>query len=200
MVLSAKAGVPVGLEVSERHQIHMSSALGQHSVGTEQNLGATCYMNSYLQVWFQNDTFRDAVFRCSTDPRESIAKQPLYHLQVIFAALQRGLAASFNPVALVQCLQLNAGEQQDSQECAGPLFSKYDYSLLILRPRFGKLFMEELDRRFKRQTSEDLKRVIPTCFEGQHAYVTQCRRCKWRSEKVEQYRELSVPLKVGRLI
>lgn len=126
MVLSAKAGVPVGLEVSERHQIHMSSALGQHSVGTEQNLGATCYMNSYLQVWFQNDTFRDAVFRCSTDPRESIAKQPLYHLQVIFAALQRGLAASFNPVALVQCLQLNAGEQQDSQECAGPLFSKYN--------------------------------------------------------------------------
>ena len=81
-----------------------------------QNLGATCYMNSYLQVWFQNDTFRSAVFRCTTSEKTPVADQPLFHLQVIFAALEKRLAASYNPLPLVQCLRLNQTEQQDAQE------------------------------------------------------------------------------------
>lgn len=77
-------------------------------------------MNSFLQVWFQNEHFRNAVFRCHTNPNGSVSDRALFQLQVIFAALERGLAASFNPVALVQTLNLNEGEQQDAQEYESP--------------------------------------------------------------------------------
>lgn len=81
-----------------------------------QNLGATCYVNSYLQVWYQNEPFRRAVFSCALDPTKDLEKQPLYHLQVIFAALQEARMKAFNPVDLVKSLDIDTSDQQDAQE------------------------------------------------------------------------------------
>lgn len=109
--LEATPGVPIGLQVGRTRtpsDYSLTSAL--------QNLGATCYMNSFLQVWFQNEHFRNAVFRCATNPDAQGIEKALFQLQIIFAALERGLASSFNPVALVETLKLNQGEQQDAQE------------------------------------------------------------------------------------
>jgi len=41
---------------------------------------------------------------------------PIFQLQVTFAALQESTQNSFNPVKLVESLQLCATEQQDAQE------------------------------------------------------------------------------------
>ena len=56
--------------------------------------------------------------------------------------------------------------------------------------------MDKLSTEFKRQSSPEIKDIVETCFEGQLAYVTQCTRCKWRSEREDKYSELSIPLKV----
>jgi hypothetical protein len=81
-----------------------------------QNLGATCYVNSYLQVWYQNEPFRRAVYACALDPNKDITKQPLYHLQVTFAALQEAQLKAFSPIDLVKSLDIDATDQQDAQE------------------------------------------------------------------------------------
>lgn len=81
-----------------------------------QNLGATCYVNSYLQVWYQNVPFRKAVFACALDPSKEPAQQPLYHLQVTFAALQEAELKAFSPIDLVKSLDINTTDQQDAQE------------------------------------------------------------------------------------
>lgn len=87
------------------------------------NLGATCYANSFLQVWFQNRQFRSAVYRCI--PSTSALKLedlPLFQLQVTFTALQKGPTSVFNPQPLVRSLRLQETEQQDSSECKCPDF------------------------------------------------------------------------------
>lgn len=81
-----------------------------------QNLGATCYANSLLQVWFQNVIFRAGVYSCRPATTGRVDASPLFQLQVIFAALQAGHAKAFNPVELVRTLRLDSGEQQDAQE------------------------------------------------------------------------------------
>lgn len=86
------------------------------------NLGATCYANSYLQVWFQNRPFRSAVYQCAVPSSSSSAVKledaPLFQLQVTFTALQKGRTSVFNPKPLVRSLKLQETEQQDSSECA----------------------------------------------------------------------------------
>lgn len=81
-----------------------------------QNLGSTCYVNSYLQVWFQDEPFRRGVYACAPDPDKELASQPLYNLQVTFAALQEAQVKAFSPVDLVKSLGIDTTDQQDAQE------------------------------------------------------------------------------------
>ncbi|TFY64882.1 hypothetical protein EVJ58_g2344 [Rhodofomes roseus] len=62
---SRKPGLPVGLR----------------------NLGATCYANAYLQVWFQDLPFRNGVYRCQLpeDEKFSLEKQPDPTLKTLVA-------------------------------------------------------------------------------------------------------------------
>lgn len=88
------------------------------------------------QVWFQDHAFRDGVYRCnpSQEPGKDLEvscgdfwteyvlkillykDSPIFQLQVTFAALQESTQNVFNPVKLVESLQLRATEQQDAQE------------------------------------------------------------------------------------
>lgn len=102
----------------------------------------------------------------------------MFQLQVIFAALQSGNAKAFNPVDLVRSLRLDTGEQQDAQE-------------------FAKLFMDVLDKEFKKQAPQSgLRELVHRQFEGTVLYGTQCARCKTKSERREPFKELALTLKV----
>ncbi|TDL21582.1 cysteine proteinase [Rickenella mellea] len=141
------------------------------------NLGATCYANAFLQVWFQDLAFRAGVYQCQP-PRDSNHKyedSPIFQLQVTFAALQVGIENVFNPIKLVESLMLRTSEQQDAQE-------------------FSKLFMSHLDSEFKKQTLPRLKSLIPDQFEGKLLYATVCENCKNRSERESQFLELELNL------
>ncbi|KAG6918120.1 hypothetical protein DXG01_016308 [Tephrocybe rancida] len=66
---------------------------------------------------------------------------PIFQLQVTFAALQESIQNCFNPVKLVESLQLRTTEQQDAQE-------------------FSKLFMSHLDAEFKKQANPKVKSLV----------------------------------------
>ncbi|KAI0321663.1 hypothetical protein OF83DRAFT_1168297 [Amylostereum chailletii] len=141
------------------------------------NLGATCYANAYIQVWFQDLAFRNGVYRCLPphDKDNSFEDSPIFQLQSTFAALQDGKKKVFNPVKLVESLKLRTSEQQDAQE-------------------FSKLFMSHLDNEFQKQSDPSLKSLLSDQFEGQQAYTTTCHKCKTRSETNSNFLELELNL------
>ncbi|CAA7271556.1 unnamed protein product [Cyclocybe aegerita] len=158
------------------------------------NLGATCYANASLQVWYRDLAFRSGVYswkppdnipveRYKAGPPSDLMKlqgydilgqdSPIFQLQVTFAALQGGNKSAFNPTKLVESLQLRASEQQDAQE-------------------FSKLFMTHLDAEFKKQASPSVKSLIEDQFQGSQAYGTICHACKNRSERSFDFLEIEV--------
>ena len=127
-------------------------------------------------MWFQDEIFRAGVFKCLLSNRRAAEEQPLFHLQVTFAALQAGQAKAFNPVDQVRVLRLDEGEQQDAQE-------------------FAKLFMDMLDREFKKQHQDEaLRKLVSTQFEGGITYGTKCKNCQTRREHQDTFKEIDLTL------
>ena len=42
-----------------------------------QNLGATCYANSFLQVWYRDVKFREGVYSCLPPANGNVEVRPL---------------------------------------------------------------------------------------------------------------------------
>ncbi|KIJ69021.1 hypothetical protein HYDPIDRAFT_178940 [Hydnomerulius pinastri MD-312] len=139
------------------------------------NLGATCYANAFLQVWFRDLAFRNGVYQCqpSQDTENKFEDSPVFQLQVTFAALQESTQDVYNPVKLVESLKLSTSEQQDAQE-------------------FSKLFMSHLDNEFQKQLTPSLRTLIPDQFQGQQVYGTLCHNCKNKSERTTDFLELEI--------
>lgn len=141
------------------------------------NLGATCYANAFLQVWYQDLPFRAGVYNCepSPDKETKFSESPIFQLQVTFAAMQAGKQSVFNPVKLVESLRLRTTEQQDAQE-------------------FSKLFMAHLDSEFQKQADPKLKSLVADQFQGKQVYTTVCSNCNTRSECESEFLELEMTL------
>ncbi|CUA74929.1 ubiquitin carboxyl-terminal hydrolase 48 [Rhizoctonia solani] len=143
------------------------------------NLGATCYANAFLQVWFQDIAFRAGVYTCVPElsllPGKGVEESPIYQLQMTFGALQHSNEKAFNPVKLVECLGIRAGEQQDAQE-------------------FSKLFMSHLDNEFKKQENTLVRSLVTDQFEGRQVYGTRCATCQNASEHQSTFLEIEISL------
>ncbi|KAF5389843.1 hypothetical protein D9757_003699 [Collybiopsis confluens] len=156
------------------------------------NLGATCYANASLQVWFRDPIFRAGVYSYPLVGSESkFMESPIFQLQVTFAALQHSIQSVFNPSKLVESLQLRAAEQQDAQEWGN---YRYLSSPFSCPGRFSKLFMTHLDAEFKKQPEVSLQSLITSQFEGEQVYGTQCDSCGYCSERSTNFLEIEVNL------
>lgn len=144
------------------------------------NLGATCYVNTFLQVWFHNLELRRTLYLCQNSWVERQETDSEYepqticeHLQYLFALLQNSSRRSIDPSGLVKALGLNTGQQQDAQE-------------------FSKLFLSLLEDILSKQKNPSLQNVIQQQFCGTISYVTICDQCSRSSSLPSRFYELEL--------
>ncbi|KAG0329757.1 Ubiquitin carboxyl-terminal hydrolase 48 [Dissophora globulifera] len=152
------------------------SKRAESSPGGMKNLGATCYANSLLQVWFHDLAFRDAIYRCRFNENTDKSMSALYQLQLLFVHLDRGLKDFYNPLSLINALKLDTATQQDAQE-------------------FCNLFMAQIDNQFQKQPDFKLSEFITNQFQGHYSYNTTCKNCKKTSKRDCTYYELMLNIK-----
>ncbi|XP_053599111.1 ubiquitin carboxyl-terminal hydrolase 48 [Microplitis demolitor] len=152
------------------------------------NLGATCYVNSLIQVWFHNEDMRRIIYKwnITEDPeeRESLQRsqgknspyQPVTvvgQLQYIFAMMQFGNRRLLDPTSLARALSLDTGTQQDAQE----------FSKLLLAHIEGKI-----------QQNHHLKTLLQRLTQGTYIYVNRCSTCSTEYETPTTFYELDLQL------
>uniref|UniRef100_A0A1A8JP84 Ubiquitin carboxyl-terminal hydrolase 48 n=3 Tax=Nothobranchius TaxID=28779 RepID=A0A1A8JP84_NOTKU len=144
------------------------------------NLGATCYVNTFLQVWFHNLELRRSLYQFHNSRAEEHNIQSDYepqsiceHLQYLFALLQNSNRKYIDPSGLVKALGLDTGQQQDAQE-------------------FSKLFLSLLEDTLSKQKNPSLQNVIQQQFCGQFSYVTECNQCGRSSALPSRFYELEL--------
>ncbi|XP_048182262.1 ubiquitin carboxyl-terminal hydrolase 48 isoform X2 [Corvus hawaiiensis] len=144
------------------------------------NLGATCYVNTFLQMWFLNLELRQALYLCPSACGDSVPKDTDYepqticeHLQYLFALLQNSKRRYIDPSGFVKALGLDTGQQQDAQE-------------------FSKLFMSLLEDTLSKQKNPDVRNIVQKQFCGEYAYVTVCNQCGRESKLVSKFYELEL--------
>eukprot|EP00043_Microstomoeca_roanoka_P018121 m.192687 g.192687 ORF g.192687 m.192687 type:complete len:1148 (-) comp16771_c0_seq14:5079-8522(-) len=146
------------------------------------NMGATCYVNSFLQVFFHSIDFRQAIFAYNPPPavpeERTMAQQLLDQLQRAFALLQATNTRSFAPQDLVTALGLERHVHQDM-------------------PEFQKLMLSMIQPEL--QTQEDNPTIRSflaggTCFEGETIRETTCHTCHNASRSKDTFGEVAVHL------
>ncbi|XP_036150538.1 ubiquitin carboxyl-terminal hydrolase 48-like [Monomorium pharaonis] len=153
------------------------------------NLGATCYVNSLIQMWFHNEDMRRIIYKwdITEDPEEKEAlyqckKAGLssYHpvtavgqLQYIFAMMQFGNRSLLDPINLAIALSLDTRTQQDAQE----------FSKLLLCHIEGKL-----------QQNSELKQMLQMLTQGKYSYINRCSTCSTEYPTSTTFYELDLQL------
>ena len=141
------------------------------------NLGNTCYINSLLQIWFHNSTFRQAIYDWKEEEEDQAEEEGKVaaSLQRLFAKMEFTRRKFVDPREFISQLGINPGIQQDAQE-------------------FSKLFISLLEESLSHQRTDSVRTMVESQFRGEYTYVTTCLNCNQQSARSSQFYELDLAL------
>lgn len=158
------------------------------------NLGATCYINSLLQLWFHNINIRNAILNWDPmDDEDEKTNHTLFnensyepiteigHLQLIFAQMQFGNQATINPLLFVNSLNIDISIQEDSEE-------------------FQNYLITFCHKKFNSQSNVSVRDMVKDNFFGEYNSVTICLNCKTESVTSSQFREICLNIKCHKTV
>ncbi|KAI0980610.1 hypothetical protein GJ496_005723 [Pomphorhynchus laevis] len=164
------------------------------------NIGATCYANSYIQVWMHNPVFRNVIMsqeifsdvdvytpeldeetissKTSTfddfpkDLYIKVDNDLLLGLQAVFTLLRHSKRRYVNPDFLLRSLRLDGNRHQDAQE-------------------FSSLFLNLLENEFSLQGRPNF---VNDMFQSHLLYSIKCLSCGASSSSSTEFKELQLPV------
>ena len=179
------------------------------------NLGATCYVNSLLQLLFHNPQFRKAIYLW--DPREDPKEKTQFTVNGVQnhdveMSSQNGQSSSsdqappasptvvpipFHPRSAIGHLQRTFALLQFGKfNCVDP--SDFVRSLDLDENQqqdaqeFCKLFLNLVEEDLAQQSRPSVRQIVQSEFEGECSYITQCQKCKGEKLAPSKFYELSL--------
>ena len=138
------------------------------------NQGATCYMNSLLQVLYFTNQLRIAVYKMPTESDDS-TKSVALALQRVFYELQ----TSDRPVGTKKLTKSFGWETLDS-------FMQHDAQ------EFLRVLLDKLETKMKGTLVEG---VIPRLFEGKTLSYFKCKHVDYTSSRTETFYDIQLNIK-----
>jgi len=138
------------------------------------NQGATCYMNSLLQVLYFTNLLRKAVYKMPTESDDS-QKSVGLALQRVFHELQ----FSDKPVGTKKLTKSFGWETLDS-------FMQHDVQ------EFLRVLLDKLESKMKKTCVEG---TIPRLFEGKMISYIRCKNVDYKSTRTESYYDIQLNIK-----
>ncbi|CAG8541215.1 3475_t:CDS:10 [Ambispora gerdemannii] len=130
-----------------------------------QNLGATCYVNSIVQQFFMNPSFRNGIFSAPVRD-ENKDESLLYQLQVVFGHLQESQKKAYEATPFCQSYKdydggpMNVAVQMDVDEYFNGLFDRLETSVsgtsqeMLFKNHFGGTLVQQIKSRECEHVSE----------------------------------------------
>nr|XP_046912374.1 ubiquitin carboxyl-terminal hydrolase 48-like [Dermatophagoides farinae] len=150
------------------------------------NLGATCYINTFLQLWFHNVDLRQAIYKWRPNaisnliPTSSLSEQflvnPITCLQLVLSMMQYSVRSVVDPTPFIKCLNLDASQEQDTHE-------------------FLSLFNSYIQNKLNHENDKSIQKTINQQYCMKIAYIIKCSKCKFVSERESDFYELLLRVK-----
>ena len=132
------------------------------------NLGATCYVNAFVQSMFFIDEVREMIIRGGSDLEIS---SPLGGLSELFTEMKLSIRSWIDPLKFVDSCKLSHSTQEDAGEFSGMLINFIIDEIGRLQPELASQFSD--------------------LFFGKFRYTVLCKGCGSESIRTERFLEIS---------